>query len=309
MDKPTGITSHDVVNVVRRLFGLRKVGHTGILDPNASGVLPLLLGNATRFSRYLQGADKVYEVTARLGVVTDTQDVEGQVISVSKEQPSEPRVLEKVEGFLGEQWQVPPMFSAIKIKGQRLHRLARQGKTVHRPERRIRVESITKIVYEYPILSFTTAVSSGTYIRTICHDLGQELGCGAILTALRRLVSGPFHLENSRTLEELESMGDEERKKVLIELAEVFSFLPAVRVAPEKVRRVGHGQKIRREDCLFGENLPESGSVSLLSADGLMLAMGKSLVIDGERMIAPVCVIPDRTVEDRASDVCGLHRQ
>jgi tRNA pseudouridine55 synthase len=311
LDKPAGMTSHDAVQQLRRLFGTSQVGHTGTLDPDASGVLPILLGSATRFAEFLQHLGKTYRTVARLGVVTDTQDAGGQVLDTSDLQPDPEAVQAALLGFLGEGEQVPPMYSAVRIDGRRLYELAREGKSVERPPRRIHVDSIDEIQYQYPSLSFRITVSSGTYIRTICHDLGQELGCGAVMAELRRVGSGPFTLDSAFSLEELGRRCEQERHAAVLSLEEIFAFLPEVRVLPDAERRVGHGQQVGRRDLESLPALGEGQRVRILALDGRMLAMGESRRQDGLIVIAPVRVLPERMHrapqnERRTSEAVGL---
>jgi tRNA pseudouridine55 synthase len=188
IDKPQGITSHDVVDRVRRTLGMKRIGHAGTLDPMATGLLIILVGPATRTSQFLMGLDKTYIGTLKLGETTDSQDADGQIVSTTPIDPSvtPERIAEVARGFLGDQYQLPPMFSAKKQGGQTLYKLARQGIEVEREPRFIRINSLAVHKVELPYVEFEVACSKGTYIRTIAHDIGQKLGCGAHLTALRR---------------------------------------------------------------------------------------------------------------------------
>jgi tRNA pseudouridine55 synthase len=294
LDKPSGLTSHDAVQRVRRLFGLSQVGHAGTLDPAASGVLPLLLGPATRFSQFLQHLDKTYDVVARLGLATDTHDLDGHIGSTSDLAPEPDAVRLALLSFIGEGLQVPPMYSAVRIEGRRLYELAREGKSVVRPSRPIRVDRISEFQYIYPLLSFRMSVSSGTYIRTICHDLGQMLGCGAVMAELKRIAAGPLRLESAISLEELGRRGMPERREAILPLEEVFAFLPAVRVGPDGERRVGHGQPIGGLGDTSVPPIEEGQWVRILSLDGRMLAMGQGRHQLGRITVAPIRVLPGR---------------
>ncbi len=205
VDKPLGITSHDVVNRIRRLAGLRRVGHAGTLDPLATGVLLLALGRSTRLIEYLVGADKVYETAVRLGQSTTTYDAEGDVVA---ERPfahlTLPQISDALKPFRGVIQQQPPLYSAIKQGGQPLYKLARQGVTdVKRPYRTVTIHQLSLMGWEPPFLTLRIACSSGTYIRSLGHDLGEALGCGGHLTALRRLSVGDFDVETAVPLENL----------------------------------------------------------------------------------------------------------
>lgn len=194
VDKPKDWTSHDVVNFVRR-FGLKKVGHCGTLDPQATGLLVLVIGRATKLSQRFSGQDKVYEGTLELGKETDSQDAEGKVIAEADWSHVTNNDLRKVaEGFVGDIMQIPPMVSAIKKGGKKLYELARKGIEVERDPRPITIHELEWSEFNLPFASFRTHCSKGTYVRTLCSDIGKKLGCGAYLTALRRTASGNFDI-------------------------------------------------------------------------------------------------------------------
>lgn len=211
IDKPSGMTSHDVVDRVRHKLKMKRVGHAGTLDPNATGLMIVLVGKATKLSQYLMGLDKVYEGVMRLGISTTTQDGEGEVL---EERPvpdlGEAELKEAMAGFVGDQYQTPPMFSAKKKDGVPLYKLARKGQTVEREPRFIHVSKFTLDDWASPDLEFTLACSKGTYVRTIANDLGEKLGCGAHLKELRRTDIERFKIEDSIELEAFEelSVGD-----------------------------------------------------------------------------------------------------
>lgn len=187
VDKPVGLTSHDVVDRIRAATGMRRIGHTGTLDPNATGLLVLCLGKATRLSELLTGQDKAYEGIFRLGIETASYDIDGEVLA---ERPVPPLTLEAIQEvcsrFAGEIEQLPPMVSAVKVGGERLYKLARRGETVERPVRLVRVDQLDAVAYDPPDVTVRVRCASGCYVRTLCHDVGQVLGCGAMLAALRR---------------------------------------------------------------------------------------------------------------------------
>ena len=205
IDKPTGLTSHDVVSRIRRIYRMKKVGHAGTLDPMATGLLILLLGKATKASNFLMSQSKTYEGTFRLGAVTDSQDADGDIIE-EKEVPdtSEEEMKRLFEGFLGDQYQTPPMFSAKKIKGVPLYKLARKGQEVEREPRFITIRKFDLLAMDGPDVTFRIDVSKGTYVRTVAHDLGQKLGCGAYLTSLRRTAINEISVERAVTLDTLQ---------------------------------------------------------------------------------------------------------
>jgi tRNA pseudouridine55 synthase len=217
VDKPKGITSHDVVSKMRRVYHMKKVGHAGTLDPMATGLLLILIGKATKVSQYLMSLGKEYTGTVRLGQITDSQDAEGDMI---EERPvpelTEDQVKAEMKTFLGDQYQTPPMFSAKKINGQKLYKLARQGKTVEREPRVIHIGRFDMTGYSLPEVSFFVSTSKGAYVRTIAHDLGEKLGCGGHLNVLRRTAVGDFRVEKSASIEELEAMSPSALRKQLI---------------------------------------------------------------------------------------------
>jgi len=221
VDKPKGLTSHDVVYRLRRKLSMKKIGHAGTLDPMATGLLIMLIGKATRISQYLMSSDKVYEGEATLGIVTDSQDAEGEVMETRPvPELTEAQVREVMKGFLGDQYQTPPMHSAIKIGGVPLYKMARKGEEVEREPRFIRVMALELTSFALPKLTFTLHCTKGTYVRTIAHDLGQKLGCGAHLSALRRTASGKFNLSQGLTLEQIEELSLQEIEKRLIPVYE-----------------------------------------------------------------------------------------
>jgi len=221
LHKPVGITSHDVVARLRRVLGLRRIGHAGTLDPLASGLLIMLVGRATRASQYFSSRDKVYEGAFRLGVTTDTQDADGQVLE-TREVPdlSEEELQAAMAALTGDQYQLPPMYSAKKVHGKPLYRMARQGLEVEREPRFIHVRGFELLARNLPEVSFRLECSKGTYVRTLAHDVGQRLGCGAHLARLCRTRSGDFDLSAALPLEAVEHMSLSEVGRHLIPLRE-----------------------------------------------------------------------------------------
>lgn len=209
IDKPIGITSHDVVDRVRRTLGMRRVGHAGTLDPMATGLLIVLVGQATKVSQFLMGLDKTYVGTLKLGETTDSHDADGQVVSTRPVTGITPEKLTEVmKNFLGDQYQTPPMFSAKKQGGQTLYKLARRGIEVEREPRFIRINRLEVLSVELPSATFEVACSKGTYIRTLAHDIGEKLGCGAHLTALRRTLIDKFSVTDAVKLEDFENLDE-----------------------------------------------------------------------------------------------------
>ncbi|OUW19645.1 MAG: tRNA pseudouridine(55) synthase TruB [Opitutales bacterium TMED158] len=202
IDKPTGLTSHDVVDRVRRKLKMKRIGHAGTLDPLATGLLIILVGKATKLSQYLMSLDKAYEGTVTLGVSTNTYDAEGETMTArSVPELSESDIQETLSSFVGDQYQTPPMFSAVKINGQPLYKMARKGKEVEREPRFIRISRFEATRVESPEIDFALDCTKGTYVRTLANDIGEKIGCGAHLSALRRTASDRFHIDDALTLE------------------------------------------------------------------------------------------------------------
>ncbi|MBY5162833.1 tRNA pseudouridine(55) synthase TruB [Salsipaludibacter albus] len=257
VDKPAGMTSHDVVAVVRRALGMRRVGHTGTLDPAATGVLVCAVGRATRLVELLQGGAKTYAATAVLGVVTDSQDADGEVLSTTDASHlTEHQVCEAMMQFMGTIEQVPPMVSALKVDGTRLHELARRGEEVERAARTVVVHDLVVEDWEpgtHPRVSFLVTCSAGTYVRTIAHDLGEHLGVGGSLASLRRVANGAFTVDTALSLDEVRSRGEAgDLVADLVTPAAAVAHLPRVTVDDETWRGLVHGQS------LPGDLLPDA---------------------------------------------------
>jgi tRNA pseudouridine55 synthase len=224
VDKPSGPTSHDVVDAVRKQFQIKKAGHCGTLDPNATGLLVLVLGRATKLSERLMATDKVYEGTARLGETTHSYDAEGEVIASAPVPPLNVEQLNQAaEGFLGDQLQTPPMVSAIKKDGVPLYKLARKGIEVERKPRLVHIYTFKFTAYQEPLAFFKVSCTKGTYVRTLIHDLGQKLGCGAHLAGLRRTASGKFDVTQAIALEDLFKLSRNELQERVIPFVQLVN--------------------------------------------------------------------------------------
>ena len=230
LHKEAGMTSHDAVNKIRRLFNTKQVGHTGTLDPMATGVLPILVGRAVKASEYLLCEDKSYIATLQLGITSDTEDIWGTILEKSENLPKKEEVFAVCERFLGEIEQVPPMYSALKVNGRKLCDLARENVQVERQARKIYVHrlQVREIDEAKGLYSLNVTVSKGTYIRTLCADIGKALSCGGVMAGLCRGRSGSFALENSYTLGQLEGYSMEERQECLMPVELLFFDLPTV---------------------------------------------------------------------------------
>lgn len=251
--KEKGFTSHDVVAKLRGILHMKKIGHTGTLDPEAEGVLPVVLGKATRLVDMLTEKEKTYETVLRLGIETDTQDMTGQVLKELPVQISEEKLKETVESFLGEQQQIPPMYSALKVNGKKLYELAREGKTVERKARPVTFYKIQIMEKDFPLIKLEVTCSKGTYIRTLCHDIGQKLGCGGCMEELLRTRSGQFTLEDSLTLDEIQKLMQQGKlEEHLSGIEEILENYPIVRCTEMADRLLENGNPV-------GENLTEAG--------------------------------------------------
>ncbi len=244
LDKPVGITSNHALQAAKRLYRAEKAGHAGTLDPLASGLLPVLLGDATRFSGYLLEAAKEYAAEIRLGLTTNTADAEGEVLEQRPVDVSEADVLAVLERFRGVQKQVPPMHSALKRAGTPLYVLARRGESVERAPRTIEIFALDLLGFSEDRAAVTVQCSKGTYIRTLAEDIGAALGCGAHLSALRRTATGPFRIAEAVTLDELTSMSEAERDACLAPPDGILKQFPIVRLEAEAESRFRHGQAV-----------------------------------------------------------------
>ena len=274
VNKHAGVTSHDIVGKIRRLFGTRRVGHTGTLDPLAEGVLVILIGRAAKAAEYLVVDSKRYRATLRLGITTDTEDVTGEILTSADTIPSPQAVLEVCRDFEGEISQIPPMYSALKVNGQKLCDLARRGVEIEREARTVTIHSLVCTPTDTPFdYRLDVHCSSGTYIRTLCADIGTALGCGGVMATLQRCATGSFRIEESHTIAELENMTEAERLGCLIPTERLFDSLPAVSLPAffEKLSRSGceiYQKKIR-------ENYEVGARVRLCSQEGAFYALGE----------------------------------
>lgn len=268
--KEAGFTSHDVVAKLRGVLGQKKIGHTGTLDPMATGVLPVCCGKATKVCELLADRDKTYQAVCQLGIITDTQDITGTVLEEnSTKNITEEEVANAVASFLGESTQLPPMYSALKVNGKKLYELAREGKTVERKPRPITISKIDilQMNLEEQIFSLEVTCSKGTYIRTLCHDIGQKLGVGAALQNLVRTRVGSFMIGDALTIEEIEHMVSEDREAFLKEICPVDSLFEGyakVRVKEPCTKKLANGN-ILKQSCLIPYTvLPADGSDCLV---------------------------------------------
>ncbi len=275
LDKPMGATSNAALQQVKRLFQAQKAGHTGSLDPLATGVLPICLGEATKASAFLLDADKYYRVVCKLGETTSTQDAEGEVLETRPVGDYDLAELEAVlDRFRGPQEQVPPMFSAVKHEGQRLYKLARQGIEVERKARSIVIHELSLLSWESPNLEIEVHCSKGTYVRTLAEDIGEVLGCGAHVTALRRTGVGPYGGDDLVTLEQLEALAGEGYARLdarLLPMESALAQWPGVRLTGDAAFYLRQGQPV------LVPKAPTSGWVRLYEGESTFLGMGEIL--------------------------------
>lgn len=245
VNKEKGMTSHDTVSVVRRLLEMRRIGHTGTLDPIATGVLVLLLGPATRLTRFLKGLDKSYRAIIRLGETTTTYDTESEVLERRPVNVNREDIEEALRAFRGDVMQVPPMYSAIRVKGKRLYELARKGESVEVKPRPVTIGRLDIVKWSSPDLTLDVRCSSGTYIRSLAHDFGQVLGCGGHLHALTRTANGPFTLAESYTVDALYRLHQQGRfEEARLTPSQVLRFLPRVILSEDQAWAAQHGQRL-----------------------------------------------------------------
>ena len=239
VDKPQGWTSQDVTARLRRVFGTRRIGHGGTLDPMATGVLPVFVGRATRAVEFFEHAEKTYETVLRLGITTDTEDMTGTVLTEEKVSFTEEQLQETLAAFRGEILQVPPMYSALKVNGQKLCDLARKGKTVERQPRPITIHELTLVERGENTLRLRVRCSKGTYIRTLCKDIGEKLGCGGCMESLRRVAAGEYTIDEAVPLQTL--LDTEEPEKYLRGVDTMFRNYPAVTLTANQETRCRNG--------------------------------------------------------------------
>jgi tRNA pseudouridine55 synthase len=291
IDKPEGVTSHDVVAAARRLLGEKRIGHTGTLDPLATGVLPLACGRATRLVRFLSAAEKEYDATILFGITTDTLDVSGEEIDRSGEVPSRDELMTALRSLTGNQMQVPPSYSAKKVAGRRAYELARRHESVALDPVPVRVSRIELVDYGNDRCRVSLTCSAGFYVRALARDLGERCGTGACLEALRRTRSGEFTLEEAVDLDKLRPWSIETRlsadgrrtkadianpglETVLIPMERLLTRFPAVTVTAEGLTRVSHGQHVRPVDLSAEADFGADEWVRLLDASGALVGLG-----------------------------------
>ncbi|MBN3767745.1 tRNA pseudouridine(55) synthase TruB [Burkholderia sp. Ac-20365] len=283
LDKPVGLSSNDALIRAKRLYLAKKAGHTGTLDPLASGLLPLCFGEATKFSQDLLEADKTYEATMRLGIRTTTGDAEGEAIQTRDVTCDQAAVEQALAQFRGYIVQVPPMYSALKRDGKPLYEYARAGQTVEREGRQVTIHALELLACALPDVTFRVTCSKGTYVRTLAEDIGEALGCGAHLVMLRRTGVGALTLENSVTLDALSDAADAQRDGWLQPVDALLSTFPSVQLDDEAARRFMHGQRLRLADLSLLEDVLLASRARIYDAAGKLLGVARV----GEGVLAP----------------------
>ncbi len=274
VNKPPGITSHDVVYRLRKILNIKKIGHTGTLDPDAEGVLPMCVGKGTKIADELTAKEKQYLAELTLGITTDTQDISGEIIKTRAVTASREEIENAVMSFTGEIEQIPPMYSAIKVNGRKLYELAREGKTVEMPPRSVTVYNIEIMDIDTVNnkVSLLVDCSKGTYIRTLCNDIGEKLGCGGVMSKLKRTRSGDFRIEDSYTLEQIEEMAKKGDFSFLKSIDSALSKYEKVVLADKNAKRLCHGVKIKiagiPDGTIFRVYDEQKTFLALCKADG-----------------------------------------
>ena len=281
VDKPADWTSQDVAAKLRGVFHERRVGHGGTLDPMATGVLPVFLGRATRAVPFFESAEKEYVAGVRFGLVTDTQDTTGNVLAEAPVDVTESQLRQALSSFEGGYDQVPPMYSAIQKDGVRLYDLARKGKEVERESRFIALPLLELLSFDPPRGKLRVRCSKGTYIRTLCHDLGQRLGCGGAMSALTRVQAGDFSLEDALTLGEVEQLVKEGTlQQHILPVDRLFASLPAVTLTEEGAKRARNGAHAAQKHLLSGAIPPVDSLCRVYTPEGEFLMTGKGGLLD-----------------------------
>ena len=272
LDKPLGLSSNQALQQLRHLYRARKAGHCGSLDPLASGVLPVCLGQATKFSSYLLGACKTYRASCRLGQTTTTGDAEGEVIDRRPVAVDPQQLAQVLQQFVGQIEQVPPMYSALKHQGRRLYQLAREGKEVEREPRRVEIYALELLAFEGDSLEIEVCCSKGTYIRTLAEDIGRSLGCGAYLTALRRTAVDALQEKNSFSLARLQQIASQDISlldPLLLPVSAALTRFTELQLDADECLDISHGKRIRLRE------FPGAGLYRLVSSDGAFIGLGE----------------------------------
>ena len=285
IDKPEGITSHDVVGRIRKLYNTKRVGHTGTLDPLATGLLVILIGRAAKAAEYLVSDSKRYTAGLKLGITSDTEDITGKILAESNNIPAEDNVRAVISEFIGDTMQTPPMYSALKVGGQKLVDLARKNITIERESRKIHIDSIEHSRIRESEYTLTVDCSKGTYIRTLCADIGARLGCGAVMSSLRRERSGNFAIENAYTLDDIEKMSEDKREALLMPTESLFEELDIVKLPGFYERLCRNGAEIYQKK--LGVRYDNGTKLRIYGKNGFF-ALGEVMEFEDGSAIKPI---------------------
>ena len=285
LDKPLGYSSNQALQKIKLLYQAAKAGHTGTLDPLATGILPLCFGEATKFAHFLTDADKVYIATVKFGITTNTGDAEGQVLSVKDVNISKMQLEQVCSQFLGVISQVPPMYSALKHEGKAMYEYARAGVEIERAARAVTIHNIEINAFDRDVATITVKCSKGTYIRTLAEDIGAQIGCGAHLIGLRRTATANYHINQAITIEQFEAMSEAQRALLLMPADSAVAHLPAITLDVDSAFYLQQGQAI-----LHSGNIPE-GLIRLYNEQGEFLGLGEQ---QSDGKIAPKRLIVNK---------------
>ncbi len=274
--KEKGYTSHDVVAKMRGILKMKKIGHTGTLDPDAEGVLPVCVGKATKLVDMITDKDKTYEAVCKLGITTDTQDITGKVLKTAEVTVNYEQIEEVIKSYIGEYLQLPPMYSAIKVDGKKLYELARQGKEIDRERRKVIINDIRILDYSKENQEFTVSVDcgKGTYIRTLLHDIGDDLGCGGTMKSLMRTAVGNFHLEEALKLSEIETLVREERiESHVLTVDTIFEIYSKLNVDREYHKLIYNGNSFGKEHLIKPMQEVTTELIRVFDADDIFIGI------------------------------------
>ena len=274
VNKRQGITSHDCIYILRDLLEIKKIGHTGTLDPMATGVLPMTIGKATRVSSFIQNSEKEYIATIEFGIETDTEDITGNIIERSDKIPTEKEVLDILPKFTGRIEQIPPMYSAVRVDGRKLYKIAREGKVVERKARPVKILDIRIIEMDLPRVRMEVSCSKGTYIRTLCHDIGEQLGCGGCMESLIRTRVSAFQIKDAKTLEEIGALKQEGMlEEILVPIDEMFPLYPKITVKDDWKAFAKNGNPLDEKMLKDADSQEEDRQVRLYEESGKFIAI------------------------------------
>lgn len=289
--KEKGYTSHDVVAILRKKFRIKKIGHTGTLDPEAEGVLPICIGKGTKVADFITNKTKIYKTSMKLGEITNTQDHTGEILKKSDVLVSKEEIKNTILKFIGNYYQIPPMYSALKVNGKKLYELAREGKSIERKPRKVIIFDIYDInILDIENISFTVKCSKGTYIRTLCNDIGEALGCGAHMTSLIRIASGDFEVDNSFLLNELDKyINNNEVNNIIRDIDTVFKIYPKLTILSDYNKQLYNGNKLKEKYIENKFELSENNVYRIYDNIGKFIGIYEC-IIEEEIILKPIKV-------------------